>query len=249
MCESVPLPLPQYQLLRVAGINHVPSVFCWGLVCAKIPKQKLDTTGISSFKEKSVKWIEKNGNAEGKERRNTKWKSTWIRRLRNVKHEFIDCLTLEFFYSNSSSYSSSKLIKSSMSWASLVDQMVKRLPAMWETWVWSLGRKDPWRRKWQPTPIFSPRKFHRLRSLVGYSPRGCRVRHDWATSLSLSLSMSYYLTDYFLFFPPLFYLFINYYYYYFLPYNIVLVLPYVNMNPPWVYMCSPSWTPYPPPSL
>ena len=31
-------------------------------------------------------------------------------------------------------------------------------------------------------------------------------------------------------------------------YNIVLVLPYINMNPPWVYMCSPSWTPLPPPS-
>ena len=29
-------------------------------------------------------------------------------------------------------------------------------------------------------------------------------------------------------------------------YNIVLVLPYINMNPPWVYMCSPSWTPLPP---
>ena len=26
-------------------------------------------------------------------------------------------------------------------------------------------------------------------------------------------------------------------------YNIVLVLPYIDMNPPWVYMCSPSWTP------
>ena len=31
-------------------------------------------------------------------------------------------------------------------------------------------------------------------------------------------------------------------------YNIVLVLPYSNMNPPWVYTCSPSWTPIPPPS-
>ena len=29
----------------------------------------------------------------------------------------------------------------------------------------------------------------------------------------------------------------------FLLYNIVLVLPYINMNPPRVYMCSPSWTP------
>ena len=27
-----------------------------------------------------------------------------------------------------------------------------------------------------------------------------------------------------------------------------MVLPYIDMNPPWVYMCSPSWTPLPPPS-
>ena len=30
-------------------------------------------------------------------------------------------------------------------------------------------------------------------------------------------------------------------------YNIALALPYVDLNPPWVYMCSPSWTPLPPP--
>ena len=29
----------------------------------------------------------------------------------------------------------------------------------------------PWRRKWQPTPVFLPRKSHRQRSCVGYSPR------------------------------------------------------------------------------
>ena len=28
-------------------------------------------------------------------------------------------------------------------WASLVAQLVKNLPAMWETWVRSLGWKDP----------------------------------------------------------------------------------------------------------
>ena len=27
-------------------------------------------------------------------------------------------------------------------WASLAAQMVKRLPAMWETWVQSLGQED-----------------------------------------------------------------------------------------------------------
>ena len=31
-------------------------------------------------------------------------------------------------------------------------------------------------------------------------------------------------------------------------YNIVLVLPYIKMNLPQVYMCSPSWTLLPPPS-
>ena len=31
-------------------------------------------------------------------------------------------------------------------------------------------------------------------------------------------------------------------------YNFVLVLPYINMNPPRVYMCSQSWTPLLPPS-
>ena len=30
--------------------------------------------------------------------------------------------------------------------------------------------KIPWRRKWQPTPIFLPGKSHGQRSLVGYSP-------------------------------------------------------------------------------
>ena len=32
----------------------------------------------------------------------------------------------------------------------------------------------PWRRKWQPTPVLLPRKFHGWRSLVGYSPWGCK---------------------------------------------------------------------------
>ena len=31
-------------------------------------------------------------------------------------------------------------------------------------------------------------------------------------------------------------------------YNTVLVLPYINMNLPWVYTCSPYWTPLTPPS-
>ena len=49
----------------------------------------------------------------------------------------------------------------------------------WEDSILGWGR-SPWRRKWQPTPIFLPGKFHGQRSLVGYSPWGRRVRHDWA---------------------------------------------------------------------
>ena len=52
--------------------------------------------------------------------------------------------------------------------ASLVAQSLKHLPAMQETWV----RKIPWRRKWQPTPVFLPGESHGRRSLVGYTPRG-----------------------------------------------------------------------------
>ena len=32
--------------------------------------------------------------------------------------------------------------------------------------------KIPWRRKWQPTPLFLPGESHGQRSLAGYSPRG-----------------------------------------------------------------------------
>ena len=42
-------------------------------------------------------------------------------------------------------------------------------------------RKIPWRRDWQPTPVFLLGKFHGQKSLAGYSPWGCRVRHDLAT--------------------------------------------------------------------
>ena len=68
--------------------------------------------------------------------------------------------------------------------ASLVAQMVKNLPAMQETWVQSLGQKDPleeemathssilaWRIPWIEEPS-------RLQSMGSQ-----RVGHDWATSV------------------------------------------------------------------
>ena len=71
-------------------------------------------------------------------------------------------------------------------WASLVAQTVKRLPAVRETWVQSLGWEDPlekgmathsstlaWKIPWVEEP-------GRLQSMGSQ-----RVRHDWATSLDL----------------------------------------------------------------
>ena len=42
-----------------------------------------------------------------------------------------------------------------------------------------LGR-FPWSRKWQATPVFTPGQFHGQKSLVGYSPWGCKESlSDW----------------------------------------------------------------------
>ena len=52
------------------------------------------------------------------------------------------------------------------SWASLVAQLVKNLPVMWETWVRSLDW-NPWRRERLPTPVFWPGGFQGLYSQWG----------------------------------------------------------------------------------
>ena len=55
-------------------------------------------------------------------------------------------------------------------------------PAMWETWVWSLGREDSleilW---WLPTSVFQPGEFHGL-----YSPWGCEELDTTESTFTLS---------------------------------------------------------------
>ena len=46
-----------------------------------------------------------------------------------------------------------------------------------DPWV----RKTSWRRTWQPTPVFLPRKSLRQKNLESYSSGSCRVRQDLAT--------------------------------------------------------------------
>ena len=55
-----------------------------------------------------------------------------------------------------------------------------------DSWV----GKIPWRSKWQPTPVFLPRKSHGQRSLVGYSPWGHkRVRHNLETKQQQQIAL------------------------------------------------------------
>ena len=65
------------------------------------------------------------------------------------------------------------------SWASLVAQLVKNLPAVRGTWVQSWVGKIPWRRERLPTPVFWPGEFYGL-----YSPWGHK-ESDTTEQLSL----------------------------------------------------------------
>ena len=74
------------------------------------------------------------------------------------------------------------------SWASLVAQMVKNLPAKQETWIGTV----PWRRGRQPTSVFLPGKSHEQRSVAGYiqpmrSQRESDTTKHTQTYLSLGL--------------------------------------------------------------
>ena len=75
--------------------------------------------------------------------------------------------------------------------ASLVTHVVKSLPAIiLESQVRYLDWEDAWRRKCQPTPVILPGKFHRWRSLVGYSPWGC-IETDMTDQLTLTQTHNY----------------------------------------------------------
>ena len=63
-------------------------------------------------------------------------------------------------------------------WASLVAQLVKNLPVMWEIWVQSLSGEDPLEEEKATDSSILPGKSHRQRSLLGYSPWGCRKELD-----------------------------------------------------------------------
>ena len=71
------------------------------------------------------------------------------------------------------------------SWACLVAQTIKNLSAMQETWVRSLGWENPWKKAWQPSPVFLPRESPWTEETgVLQSTESQRVECDWAAKHS-----------------------------------------------------------------
>ena len=67
----------------------------------------------------------------------------------------------------------------------LVAQTEKNQTAMQEMGTWSLAQEDPLEKGMATNPVFLPGKSHGQRNLVGYSPWGCRVRHNEQQTLFL----------------------------------------------------------------
>jgi len=99
------------------------------------------------------------------------------------------------------------------------------------------------------------------RLVIAFLPRNKHLLIPWLQSPSAVILEPKKIKSVFSVFPHLFamkwwdrmsssffFLNLSFIYLFILLYNIVLVLPYTDMNPPWVYMCSPSLTPLPPPS-
>ena len=55
---------------------------------------------------------------------------------------------------------------------------------------------EPWRRKWQPTPVFLPREFHGQRSLAGYSPYNPWGGKESDTTEQLTYTWNYMTSEF-----------------------------------------------------
>ena len=59
--------------------------------------------------------------------------------------------------------------------AFLIAQSLKDPPAMRDIWVRSLGCKYPWRRSWQPTPVFLPGEYPWTEEPGGLQSMGSQI--------------------------------------------------------------------------
>ena len=73
--------------------------------------------------------------------------------------------------------------------ASLVAQWVKNLPAVQDTWVQSLGWKIPWRRAWQPTPVFLLGESSRTEEAGGLQSMGWQGSYTTQDYTTVTVNM------------------------------------------------------------
>ena len=113
------------------------------------------------------------------------YENIWVRYFPKLKHR-----PYFFYCSRISSYwillEADSLVGLGVSTRTLVAQMIKNLPAMLETRVWSLGQEDP---------LGKGRASHS--SILAWRiPWGWRVRHDWAAFTILCVVRYIYITIY-----------------------------------------------------
>ena len=81
--------------------------------------------------------------------------------------------------------------------ASQVELVVKNPPAnagdLKDVGSIPVSGKIPWRRAWQPTPVFLPGESYGQRSLVGYSPWG-RKESDMTERLHFHFHLNIFVT-------------------------------------------------------
>ena len=118
--------------------------------------------------------------------------------------------------------------------------MVKNLPGMQETWVHSLGWEDPPEKGMATHCSILAWRIPWTEESGGLQPMESQKETNIFTFHS-GITIRQHILNFFNFYLFLINLLM-------LLYNIVLVLSYIDLNPPWVYMYSPSWTPLPPPS-
>ena len=131
--------------------------------------------------------------------------------LSSNKHILVFCwVSLLFLYLFSSLLSKGRAFYSDVSalikglcvvlWASSVTQWLRISLLMQERQV----QKIPWRRKWQPTPVFLPEKCHGQMSFSGYSP-WVAEESDMTGQLSNSNMLYNKFSDIIVFLPQLYF--------------------------------------------
>ena len=66
------------------------------------------------------------------------------------------------------------------------------MPAMQETQIQSLGQEDPWRKKWQPTPLFLPGDSMDKGTWQATVHGVTRLGPDWMTTLTFRIRQHFW---------------------------------------------------------